>query len=420
MDAGRFDRIVRALAIASTRRGILRILRALPSAGLLAAVLGDEMEGAKRRKRREPAHHRDHLSAAKKHKKKKKKKCKPQTAAQTCAGKCGSVLNNCKLRVDCGSCACDPPCVACQHCNAATGVCQSDSDQLGDACGQPGQFCQDDGACACDASSCAACQSCQPTGLCSATCDGIGCCNGATCQPGTANDACGTNGETCQICSNATPVCVNGACAACSEANPCPAGQFCAGGACLPCDVCASDCPFASVQDAINDAGTLDGDTIVICPGIYSPPISVNKSITLVGAGNGEAAASNTILDAAGNGRVMLINEHVTATLQDLRITGGTYGDQGAGIYHQGVMLTMIDCTVSGNTSSNGNSGGGFYVATGCALHLTGCTVSDNTAGDGGGIYNDGGSVTLDDTDVSGNHPNNCAPAGSVAGCNEG
>jgi hypothetical protein len=52
---------------------------------------------------------------------------------------------------------------------------------------------------------------------------------------------------------------------------------------------------------------------------------------------------------------------------------------------------------------------------------LQNSTVSSNTAnggpGSGGGIFNNGGTVTLLATKVSGNIPDNCDPSGSVRGC---
>lgn len=58
-----------------------------------------------------------------KKKKKRKKKCKPEPAATTCAGQCGSITNNCKKVVDCGVCVCTPPCGACFACDASRRSC---------------------------------------------------------------------------------------------------------------------------------------------------------------------------------------------------------------------------------------------------------------------------------------------------------
>jgi hypothetical protein len=88
MDDVRFDRLARTLDGRRSRRAATALLGGLLATPLLAS---DE-------------------SAAKK--KKRKKKCKPGPAAQTCAGKCGSVRNRCKKMVDCGPCT--PPCTGLQ------------------------------------------------------------------------------------------------------------------------------------------------------------------------------------------------------------------------------------------------------------------------------------------------------------------
>lgn len=62
-----------------------------------------------------------------------------------------------------------------------------------------------------------------------------------------------------------------------------------------PYDVCASSCPYVSINDAL--AAALPGATIRVGPGVYGPnevgattndtQIKINKSVTLIGAGVG-------------------------------------------------------------------------------------------------------------------------------------
>lgn len=94
---------------------------------------------------------------------------------------------------------------------------------------------------------------------------------------------------------------------------------------------------------------------------------------------------------------------------------GALYSDQG----------TMV----SGSTFTADTAmaeGGAFYVSPPFSggpwgLSLTGGMIRGNRAGtDGGAIYNDSGStgsVTLSGTALERNHPDNCAPAGSVPSC---
>jgi hypothetical protein len=205
MEDTSFDQLAKTVGAGSRRTLVQRFVAALPVLGGLVALLDQGKVDAKgRRTRHKKPHHARNLSAEKKHKKKsrkkKRKKCKPQPLATTCAGTCGQVINNCKKTVDCGSCACDPPCPACQVCDEEDLHCVPDPDQQGDDCGAPGQVCHSDGSCACDASSCAPCATCQGDGACSDPCDGSGCCDGGACVDGTSDTACGTGGAACHSC----------------------------------------------------------------------------------------------------------------------------------------------------------------------------------------------------------------------------
>ncbi|MCA9877298.1 MAG: hypothetical protein KC442_05940, partial [Thermomicrobiales bacterium] len=127
MDASQFDHLSKALARLTGRRPLAQALATLPLIGASGLLAG---ETAARRKRRGGAQ-AEKKKAKKKSfcldgqtiraKKKKAKKlrkrgvtpgkcqdCIPDTKAQTCAGKCGSVVNNCQQTVNCGVCGCLP------------------------------------------------------------------------------------------------------------------------------------------------------------------------------------------------------------------------------------------------------------------------------------------------------------------------
>lgn len=81
-----------------------------------------------------------------------KKTCRAESIAQTCNGKCGRVTNNCQKTIDCGSCACEPACAACDICQEfpdTPGTCVIDPAQQDRACGSAGKVCQPDGTCRC-------------------------------------------------------------------------------------------------------------------------------------------------------------------------------------------------------------------------------------------------------------------------------
>jgi hypothetical protein len=300
MDARHFDALTRTLSEAGSRRGLLGLLAALPLVGGLVALLAqDEGEARGHRHRRRVKRHKHGRGRRRQHH--RKKQCQPNSKAATCAGTCGSVKNNCQKTVDCGSCACEPPCAVCFTCEDGPntpGTCVVDPEQQGQACGDPGQVCQADGRCACDGSSCPGCLTCQSDGACGDPCGGTGCCDSGACVDGTDDAACGTGGDDCVACtppetcggggtpgvcgcppttcvaqskncgtiddgcggtidcgtcdpSGSTPICVNNVCSACSVTHPCSSGCCLSDGSCQPgssdsacggtgqtCDVC--------------------------------------------------------------------------------------------------------------------------------------------------------------------------------------
>ena len=112
------------------------------------------------------------------------------------------------------------------------------------------------------------------------------------------------------------------------------------------------------------------------------------------------------------------ICDRSTLTLSGSSVYGNT-GGFGAGLYDNDGTESVIRSTVTRNTASD--QGGGIYNVNGGTMTLTRSTVGDNTAdggaGSGGGIYNASGTVTLDQSWVRKNNPDNCAPSSSVPGC---
>jgi hypothetical protein len=97
----------------------------------------------------------------------------------------------------------------------------------------------------------------------------------------------------------------------------------------------------------------------------------------------------------------------------------------GGGLRNNGT-LDMTTTAVTGNTASapRGTAlGGGIYNEfDGTATLTTSAVVGNRATGGsaaGGGIFNDGGPVTLNNTVVLGNIPDNCQPPGTVSGCTD-
>ncbi len=86
-----------------------------------------------------------------------------------------------------------------------------------------------------------------------------------------------------------------------------------------------------------------------------------------------------------------------SAELSGLTITGGS-AESGAGLYNNNGMLTLANCTISGNTipsTSDSRGGGGLYNYGGTST-LTDCTISENMSyGRGGGLLQGEGWLIL-------------------------
>jgi hypothetical protein len=166
-----------------------------------------------------------------------------------------------------------------------------------------------------------------------------------------------------------------------------------------------NDSGVGSLRQALADAH--DGDTINFDPvlngqtiGLTTAQLVIDKDVIINGPGPnllGVYRSSQTKF------RMMHVMPGVTATIGGLSISNGDGGEQGGGgILNDHAILTMESCTVENNSALESNSGGGVYndgSAGSATLTILNSTVSGNHAYfAGGGIYNDafnGGSATF-------------------------
>jgi len=155
--------------------------------------------------------------------------------------------------------------------------------------------------------------------------------------------------------------------------------------------------------DAILNGGTLsvDNSTFVHNGAGCGSAILNGGTLTVKNsmfADNGLASGS---FCAHGGGGIA---NYGTATIYNSALFGNTARD-GGGIANLGT-LTIYNSELFGNTAGQG---GGVYNEG--ALTVTRSVITGNTAGDGGGIYSCcGGTLTLEDSSVEGNTPNDIVP----------
>ncbi len=187
---------------------------------------------------------------------------------------------------------------------------------------------------------------------------------------------------------------------------------------------------FGTIQGAIADAGTVNGDEIIVKAGIYPESINfLGKGIT-VRSSSGDPL--DTIIDGTGFYHVVqcISGEDSNTVLEGFTIRRGEADgtppdDNGGGMYNYHSSPTVTNCIFSDNHAKEsslgfGGEGGGMYndasspIVTDCMFELnsaerrgggmynykssptlTNCTFSVNTSdigslgGEGGGIYND-------------------------------
>ncbi|MFN8661619.1 MAG: hypothetical protein U0075_06985 [Thermomicrobiales bacterium] len=223
-----------------------------------------------------------------------------------------------------------------------------------------------------------------------------------------------------------------GACggpATCAANAECGTGAICVAGVCQPCAV-TCDGNGNACGSALN-ARLAKGGTVYICPGRYIGFFTSN-AVTMVGAGMGEDPATNTILDGSDSGRTLSISDGATVSLSRLRITRGNAGSSpGGGIFAKGGDLTIDNCAIEKNRADSGGgihvkdgrltmrntsvaentgtiSGGGIQLLTGFASTIASSRITGNRSpstswGMGGGLRVYENTLTITDTEISGN-----------------
>ncbi len=197
---------------------------------------------------------------------------------------------------------------------------------------------------------------------------------------------------------------------------------------------CSTPSSQCTIRDAFNIAGANPGSTVNIPPGDYSLDRSCSVCSSLVVGGN--TIVNGTGATIHGNGKTSVLSASGFAKLTGITFTGGEADavNEGGGIvisYSNGGNVTLTNCVIAGNhspyqgggigangnvtlvntvvrdntvTSTNGGGGGGI-VLLGYTLTLLNSSVTGNTSGtDGGGIYAyPNSAIIMTNSTISGN-----------------
>ena len=189
--------------------------------------------------------------------------------------------------------------------------------------------------------------------------------------------------------------------------------------------MCDADC---SLREAIAAANlTADNDVIE-----FAALFNTAQTITLGGTdliitNNGTLIINGTGADkltVSGNNvsRVFTNNTGANSTINNLRVMGGTGVStvttaRGGGIYNSGGTLTLNNLIITGNTTANGGATNNAGTAT---MNINNCAISGNTAtGAGGGSQNfSGNTLNISNTTYSNNTANTTSSGGGAVQAN--
>src|SRR5581483_4769398 len=198
-----------------------------------------------------------------------------------------------------------------------------------------------------------------------------------------------------------------------------------------------NDSGAGSLRQAIADVcdgGTITFDAVAFAaPGPYTINLAdtsnnellVNKSVTITGPG-ASVLTVKRISGAVNNFRVFEITSGKTVAISGLTIANGHAAgsfpaSEGGGIFNDHGTLTLSTCVLSGNTADDG--GGGLFhnaaAAGSASVTIQNCTVASNTASVGGGaLYNYGdtgtATATISNSTFNGNGTTAAGGAGGA------
>jgi parallel beta-helix repeat protein len=132
----------------------------------------------------------------------------------------------------------------------------------------------------------------------------------------------------------------------------------------LPAHNLNTDLYYAGIQEAIDAAGTRDGDTIYVNSGTYKENVVVNKSITLQGESSGAA-----IIDGEG------ASSTVEVTADNVSISGFTLENSSTSC----ILSNVSGCQVQNNSIVDNGNGILFDNCSG--NEISGNTIMNNTCG---------------------------------------
>jgi sugar lactone lactonase YvrE len=172
-----------------------------------------------------------------------------------------------------------------------------------------------------------------------------------------------------------------------------------------------SNCSLRDAVTAINALTGTASSTISFAPALTAGgPQTItlaNGQITLANNVTVNGPGANLLsISGGGVSQILAVNSGVTATVSGLTFTSASAGNGASGgAISNGGNLSISNSSITGNTIVNGGSGAGVYNSS--VLTVSNSNISGNSApgsGFGGGIFNaSNGSATVVNSTISGN-----------------
>jgi predicted outer membrane repeat protein len=153
---------------------------------------------------------------------------------------------------------------------------------------------------------------------------------------------------------------------------------------------------FTTIQGAIDSAGTVNGDTIIVRQGRYNEHVYLSeKRLTVQSTSpTNTTVVQATIIDGSGTESPLEFGPDTTAQTLVSGFTLENGRGPGGGIYCHAASPTITYCIIQNNTAGL-NRGGGISITNGTAT-IKHCVIQNNTSqASGGGISIEGGMTTI-------------------------
>ena len=166
-----------------------------------------------------------------------------------------------------------------------------------------------------------------------------------------------------------------------------------------------NDSGTGSLRQTLIDVGS--GGGVAFQPGLtgtitLTTGLAINKSVSIFGPG------ARVITVSGGNASRVFTIGSAAVSISGLTVSNGSAAS-GAGIQINGGTVSLIDMTISNNVATAGSLGGGIDNESGGVVTILRCTIANNSVAGtssgsrGGGIENQGTSMTITNSTVTGN-----------------